>query len=139
MKALGQEEVPDDPRFSTHHARIENKAALREIVNDALKARTGEEWEALLESVDVPAGLIRNIAEVMAEDGQAVARGISQRMTLPGHDREIGVPTVGFKANGEVVAADTPPPELGADTDGVLAEIGYSEGDIAELRDAGVI
>jgi crotonobetainyl-CoA:carnitine CoA-transferase CaiB-like acyl-CoA transferase len=139
MKALGQEEVPDDPRFSTHHARIENKAALREIVNDALKARTGEEWEALLESVDVPAGLIRNIAEVMAEDGQAVARGISQRMTLPGHDREIGVPTVGFKANGEVVAADTPPPELGADTDGVLAEIGYSEGDIAELRGAGVI
>ena len=139
MKALGREEVPDDPRFSTHHARIENKAALQEIVNDALKAKTGEEWEALLESVDVPAGLIRNIAEVMAEDGQAVARGISQRMTLPGHDREIGVPTVGFKANGEVIAADTPPPELGADTDGVLTEIGYSDGDIAKLRDAGVI
>jgi len=108
-------------------------------VNDALKARTGEEWEALLESVDVPAGLIRNVAEVMAEDGQAMARGISQRMTLPGHDREIGVPTAGFKANGDVIAADAPPPELGADTEAVLTGIGYSDSEISELREAGVI
>lgn len=139
MKALGHEDVPEDPRFNSHHARIENKAALQQIVNDALKAKTGEEWEALLESVDVPAGLVRNITEVMAENGQAMARGISQRMTLPGHDREIGVPTVGFKANGDVIAAETPPPELGADTESVLAEIGYSDSDIAGLREAGVI
>jgi crotonobetainyl-CoA:carnitine CoA-transferase CaiB-like acyl-CoA transferase len=32
-----------------------------------------------------------------------------------------------------------PAPELGADTDSLLAEIGYGEADRARLRDAGVI
>jgi len=139
MSALGLEDLVKDPRFYNHLARLDNKPELRQIVNDALKTKTGEEWEKLLESVDVPAGVIRNIEEVMAENGQARARGISQEMVLPEHNRQIGVPTVGFKVNGDVVAATSPPPELGSDTETVLAEIGYSDSEVSELRDAGVI
>ena len=139
MSALGLEDLVEDPRFYNHLARLDNKPELRQIVNNALKTKTGEEWEELLESVDVPAGVIRNIEEVMAENGQARARGISQEMALPKHNRQIGVPTVGFKVNGDVVAAAAPPPELGSDTETVLAEIGYSKSEVSELRDAGVI
>jgi len=32
-----------------------------------------------------------------------------------------------------------PTPEVGADTDAVLAEIGYAAADITRLRDAGVV
>ena len=32
-----------------------------------------------------------------------------------------------------------PPPALGADSDAVLAALGYSAGEVAALRDAGVV
>ncbi len=139
MTALGLADLIDDPKFADHRSRLANKPELRRIVNDALKARSGEEWEEILDGADVPAGLIRNIAEVMAADGQARARGIFQEMVLPGHDRGIGVPTAGFKVDGDVVKPEGPPPEVGADTDAVLTEIGYGAAEIAELRDAGVV
>ena len=34
---------------------------------------------------------------------------------------------------------DTPPPPLGADTEAVLAELGYAPGDIAALRASGAV
>ena len=139
MTALGLEDLIDDPRFADHQSRLANKPELRRVVNDALKTKFGEEWEEILDSVDVPAGLIRNVAEVMAEDGQAMSRGISQEMVLPGHNRKIGVPTAGFKVDGNVIKADGPPPEVGADTEAVLAEIGYSDTEIAEFRKADVV
>ena len=139
MTALGLERLIDDPRFADHQSRLTNKPELRRVVNDALKAKSGEEWEDILDSMDVPAGLIRNVAEVMAEDGQAMSRGISQEMVLPGHNRKIGVPTAGFKVDGDVIKADGPPPEVGADTEAVLAEIGYSDTEIAEFRKADII
>ena len=139
MTALGLEDLIDDPRFADHRSRLANKPELRRIVDDALKARSGEEWEEILDGAEVPAGLIRNVAEVMTEGGQAMSREISREMTLPGHDRKIGVPTAGFKVDGDVIGADRPPPEIGADTDAVLTGLGYGAAEISELREAGVV
>lgn len=139
MQALGCEKVANDQKYINHQSRLKNKEELRNIVNNALKSKNGEEWEKILESADVPAGLIRNIPEVMMDAGQAMARGISQRMTLAGNNREVSVPTLGFKVNGDVIAARTPPPELGIDTEKILVEVGYNQIEISALKKFGVI
>ena len=64
------------------------------------------------------------------------ARGLMQPVPLPGLNREVSIPTLGFKANGGVTAAQSAPPALGQHTDEVLAELGL---DVAALRAAGVV
>ena len=57
-------------------------------------------------------------------------------VALPSVDREVAIPTLGFKANGDVTAAQSPPPTLGQHTDEVLGALGL---DVARLRVEGVV
>ena len=67
---------------------------------------------------------------------------IDQQMVLeqdhPGHGavRMLGFP---IKFAEAPCALRRPTPEVGADTDAVLEELGYSAAEIAALRDAGVL
>ena len=49
------------------------------------------------------------------------------------------VPLAAFKFAHGGPSIETPPPQFGADTDSVLAELGYTEAEIAALRAAGAI
>ena len=60
-------------------------------------------------------------------------------MPWAGEPAALHLPTLGFKVNGDVLAASTPPPELGGDTHAVLRSLGYSESDLSRLADEAVI
>jgi formyl-CoA transferase/CoA:oxalate CoA-transferase len=49
------------------------------------------------------------------------------------------VVAVPLKMNGARAAQSSPPPALGADTETVLAALGYSHGDIAQMRQHGIV
>jgi crotonobetainyl-CoA:carnitine CoA-transferase CaiB-like acyl-CoA transferase len=51
----------------------------------------------------------------------------------------VQVPTAGFKLNGAVLAPTQPPRLLGADTEAMLQQLGYSNAEIASLRADGVV
>jgi crotonobetainyl-CoA:carnitine CoA-transferase CaiB-like acyl-CoA transferase len=53
-----------------------------------------------------------------------------------GHYRALGLP---YRIGGAVRPAPAAAPDCGADGDAVLAEAGYSEAEIATLRERGVI
>jgi len=136
--AVNRRDILEDPRWSTPEARKQNGAALRETLNRTFLTGTAEEWEALLEQAEVPAAKVRSLNETLAEP-QIAARGLLSEIDLAGSGQKVHLPSMSFRANGESVAPQSPPPALGADTESVLAELGIDGPALEKLRAAGAV
>ena len=136
-KALALEPLLTDPRFATPLARVGERAALTAALEETLTTRDAAEWVSLLNAADVPSGPINEMAEVFA-DPQVRAREMYVELPHPtlGVVKTTGVPV---KLSASPGAVERLPPELGADTDAVLASYGFSAAEIAALRTAGAI
>ncbi|WP_426610700.1 CaiB/BaiF CoA transferase family protein [Bradyrhizobium sp. McL0616] len=131
MSALGREDTLSDPRFADWFARNENEPALRAIIEEALAAKPAREWETILEDAGAPCASIWKIEEVI-DHPQIKARGAIQELDTPyGRLRFAGS---GFKLAHGGGRLDRMAPELGADTDAVLGELGFNAAEIAALR-----
>ncbi len=136
MTALGRSDVFDDPRFGDWFARKENEAALRAIIEDALAADVARHWERRLNDAGAPCASIWTIEEII-DHPQIAARGAMQTVdSAYGTLRLMGS---GFQMAHGGGKLDTMAPEAGADTDAVLAEIGYDAAAIAALRAEAII
>ena len=134
---LGHPEWRDDPRFRTNSDRMANLAALVERMNDALATRTRAEWLDAFDAAGVPAGPVNSMQEALSHP-QALARGMVVDLVHPeaGATKALGCP-VHFSATPASVTR--PAPMLGEHTREVLAEAGYSAGDIDAFVAEGVV
>jgi crotonobetainyl-CoA:carnitine CoA-transferase CaiB-like acyl-CoA transferase len=136
MNTLGRSDVFGDPRFGDWFLRKEHELALREIIEAALTRQDAKAWEKELNAAGAPSASIWTIEEVIAHP-QIVEREVMQSVqTQYGMLRLMGS---GFQMAHGGGHLDTAPPELGADTDEILANIGYDAAAIAKLRSDGVI
>jgi len=136
MQALGRADVLEDPRFADWFLRQQNEPALRAIIEEGLATDDAKSWETRLNAAGAPSAGIWRIEEVI-EHRQIAARGAMQTVDSPyGPLRFIGS---GFQLAHGGGKLDTVAPPLGADTDEVLGEFGYSEEEIAHLRAAQVV
>ena len=136
-EVLGVVELAGDERFATVPARVANRAALGALLEARLAAADAAEWVVRLNARGIPSGPINDMAEVFA-DPQVRARELYVELAHPvlGVLKTTGVPVKLSATPGSVRML---PPELGADTDAVLADSGFSTAQIAALRAAGVI
>jgi crotonobetainyl-CoA:carnitine CoA-transferase CaiB-like acyl-CoA transferase len=135
---LGREDLMQDPAFRTREDRKANRLRLTAELETVLTRRAGEAWVAELNALGVPAGPVLGVQEILAHP-QIADRGFLARFAAPGLDRPVDVVRTGVKIGGSPAAVETPPPELGADTERVLRELGLTPARIAELREKGVI
>ena len=137
--SIGRPELKKDPRFAERNARIVNREVLRSIVEDALKAKSANEWERLFNDAGVPAGPILNVPDIMQHAHIEHRKLIKRFQNVPGVGRDVSVTRLGFRLSRQQPDVDRPPPLLGQDTDDVLQGAGYSPTQIEEFRRTGVI
>jgi CoA:oxalate CoA-transferase len=76
---LGREDATTDARFATNELRTEHHAELQEVIEDALRSATVDEWLERLEAADIPCGPINDVAAVLAHP-QVRARNMVVRI-----------------------------------------------------------
>lgn len=81
-RALGREDMIEDPRFSKAEARRQHKAELTEEISKFTRARTLEECAAILEAHGVPNGKINTMTMACA-DPQIAARNMIVEVEHP--------------------------------------------------------
>lgn len=136
-RALDRPDLLDDPRFKTASLRQENIDARLEATQDGLRRFTAAEAIARLEAEDVPCAPVLTRSQMIAHP-QVSANDIVHELTHP----EAGVlrqarPAARFSATPLDVSRGGP--ALGADTEAVMTEAGFSDDEIAELLSAGVV
>jgi crotonobetainyl-CoA:carnitine CoA-transferase CaiB-like acyl-CoA transferase len=130
---LGVPQLADDPRYKTVPNRFDNRAALIAELDAIFVTKTTDEWIAILGG-KVPVARVNDLAQAL--DSPHIADMISTvAHPARGDTRVLNLP---IKVDGERVPA-RPGPALGADTDALLAEVGYGADDIAALREQGAI
>ncbi len=136
-RAIGLEDCIDDPMFATGKARSENRVALNARIEAVTLTDTSAAWVEKLNALEVPAGPIYKMNEVFA-DPQVQHLGMTATVHHPilGDIAIVNQPIKLSRTPAKVVKAT---PELGEDTEAVLAELGHDAATIAAWREKGVI
>lgn len=136
MELAGRSDLATDPRFIDAAARRENLDAAYSALKDLFGSRTLAEWQDILSQQEGQWDIVQHVGE-LKDDRQVQANAYLQQL-----DTTAGVPvsvvSTPMQFGGAALAA-RPAPDLGADSDSVLAELGYSEDEIIALKVEGVV
>ncbi len=137
LQVLEAPELENDARFVNNGQRMQNLAALTDVLTPLFKRHSVAEWLRRLEERGVPAGPVLDIAQMHA-DPQALAREMIVETTHPvaGQVKAIGLPIKFSETPGSVNKAA---PLLGQHTLEVLREHGFSDIEIDQLLERGAI
>jgi formyl-CoA transferase/CoA:oxalate CoA-transferase len=136
--ALERPDLAADPRFATPTLRRDCREEVDRLISEVTRTRTVAEWEERLARFDVPHAPVLGVTAAL---NHPHARAREMVVTAPhataGDIRLAGRP---IKFPGAPQRPSTAPPTLGQHTAAVLRDdLGYSEEDIAALREQGVI
>jgi succinate--hydroxymethylglutarate CoA-transferase len=132
--ALGRPEWGDDARFRRFPDRLENRDVVTELLDGELKTRATTAWLEAFAGV-VPAAPVNDIAGAL-DNPFVTDNGRLQTLEHPTYGPyRMVAPPVRMGEDAPARAA----PALGADTDDVLADLGYDAGRIAALRKSKVV
>ncbi|MFC1920530.1 CaiB/BaiF CoA transferase family protein [Chloroflexota bacterium] len=132
-----EQDMESDPRFATPESRVENHFELYDVMRGAFLSKTLDEWTTRLNKAMVTWAPLQNLPEVI-NDPQARANDFFIPLEHPTHGRiEVVANPVKLSKTQEKIRM--PAPESGQHTDEVLSEFGYTEKDISQFREQGVI
>ncbi len=137
MGAIGRADLAADPALQTNSGRVLRNGELDHAIAHWTAALPTDQVLAALEAAQVPAGRIYSVADIIA-DPQYRARDMIQPMTLP-DGVQVMMPGIVPKLSETPGEVRWPGPALGEHSDALLAELGFSEQQIARMRADGAV
>lgn len=136
LRALGREDLIGDPRYDTATARLQNKDEVNALIEAWTSQRAKHEVMKILAGAGVPCGACQDTGEIL-NDPHLRARDMILEIEHPvrGPYFVAGNPV---KLSASQVTIGTAP-LLGEHNRDILAELGYSAGEIAALKEEGAI
>ncbi|MBE90428.1 MAG: CoA transferase [Rhodospirillaceae bacterium] len=135
---LGHPEWVEDEKYKTNPNRVRNRAAVDTMVRDALSSDSAENWITRLQEAGIPCSMVNPVGAALDSE-QTKANDMIEEIEHPtaGLIKMLGIP---YRFSDTPAGVSSAPPELGADTDAVLVEIGgVLEAELETLRGDGVI
>ncbi|MDG2243329.1 MAG: CoA transferase [Rhodospirillaceae bacterium] len=134
-EGLNRKDLAEDPRFVDLGARLENRIALTEILDEEFSQLPTDAWVERFKGI-IPISPVYDMAQAL--DNPFVDE--IDMITEVNHPDRPGLRVLNnpIKLDGKRVPIRHAP-KLGADTDVILKEVGYDDENIAALRDAGAI
>lgn len=129
FEAGGRDDLLSDERFATRQSRTMHSDGLYREVASVLATRTTGEWLAFCEANDIPATEAASLDDLIDELPIATHPVAGDYRIIPPPERFSESPA----------SLRRPAPLIGQDTVEVLAEVGYSDTDIAHLAADGAI
>lgn len=138
IKAIGLEELVDDPRFKEARSRVENNLEVERIVTDWTSQRTSDEIVKTLHASGVPCAPVYTLPQVL-NSGQIAPRNMLYKIddAVIGEREVLGNP---IKMSDVPDRPDGDAPDLAQDTQSVLHDLlGIDEDRLAQLVADGVV
>ena len=137
MGAIGRADLAADPALAHNDGRVARVAEIDAAIGAWTAGRPVADALAALDAAGVPAGRIYSAADIAADPHYA-ARGMLETLRLPGGSA-LTVPGVVPKLSRTPGQRGPLAPALGQDSAAVLAEMGLSGEQIAELKARGIV
>lgn len=137
FRAIGREDMIEDPRFSKNAARLEHVDLVDQAIQDFVGARDRVDALAFFEQEEVTVGPIYDPSQIV-HDPHVVEREViidlpdDQAGYLPMHN-------VSPRLSATPGAIRRPAPAMGEHTDALLDELGFDAAEIATMRAGGVL
>ena len=135
---IGEDHWLDDPRFKDDISRGNNGELISERTATWCAKRTSKQVLEEMEAARLPAGPVLSPQEVL-DDPHVAAKGLFQYVDYPGLDKPAPLMKTPIELSETPGEIRSRPPTLGEHTDEIMQELGYSQAQIAILREKRVV
>jgi formyl-CoA transferase len=136
-ETVGKPEWLQDPEWKTQVGRSKHRKEINAAIGEITRTKPAEHWIELMEANGIPCGPIYTIDQVFA-DPQVKHIGMARKMVSP-YIGEAEVVASAINISGFSKDIQRYTPDAGEHQDEIMKSVGYTDAEIAAMREKGVI